>query len=338
MNTGEGCQAILDSSPRRVTDSPDFMERRNPGVPGPGRMLNRIRRTVDRRMFVLWTKDIHVVIEFGRKLSIQIAEEGVSMDLPRPCCRKMGVLLLLIGTLFGCASTQETSTLQQSVGMLHERVLVLENRFQGMEGQTGKSADLYARIEELQLKVGSLNGRIEELDRRIEHLSKSHATAPAATNAAPVSEPPSSSAVDSPRPASAPQPAISIPEKEPSEKALYDKALQQFQQGQYEGARRDFQTFLNKYPRSELADNALYSIGECYYAEKRYQDAISTFQQVLDRYPKGNKVPHALLKQGSAFQALGDATAARILYERLLEKFPDSPQAQAAEKKLKQLP
>ena len=53
--------------------------------------------------------------------------------------------------------------------------------------------------------------------------------------------------------------------------------------------------------------------------------------------PKGNRVPQALFKQGAAFQQMGDATAARILYERLVEKYPDSAQAQAAQKKLKQL-
>jgi tol-pal system protein YbgF len=118
---------------------------------------------------------------------------------------------------------------------------------------------------------------------------------------------------------------------------MFDKASQMLQQGQYEGARKEFQSFLSKYPKSEWADNALYSVGECYLSEKKYQDAIESFQRVLDRYPKGNKVPHALLKQGAAFQQMGDATAARILYERLVEKYPGTPQAQVAEKKLKQM-
>jgi TolA-binding protein len=45
----------------------------------------------------------------------------------------------------------------------------------------------------------------------------------------------------------------------------------------------------------------------------------------------------ALFKQGTAFQQMGDSTAARILYERVVEKYPESPQAQAAQKKLRQL-
>jgi tol-pal system protein YbgF len=118
---------------------------------------------------------------------------------------------------------------------------------------------------------------------------------------------------------------------------LYDRASQAFQQGQYDQARKEFQTFLNKYPKHEFADNALYSVGECHLAEKKYQEAVETFQQVLDRYPNGNKVPHALLKQGTAFQQMGDNTAARILYQRLASKYPGSPQAQIAEKKLKQM-
>jgi tol-pal system protein YbgF len=126
------------------------------------------------------------------------------------------------------------------------------------------------------------------------------------------------------------------PSQQPDlEKAAYDKATQLFQQKQYAAARKEYQSFSAKYPKSELADNALFSAGECYLAEQKYQDAIEVFQQVVDRYPGGNRVPNALLKQGAAFEKLGDATAARILYERIAEKYPGTPQAQIAEKKLK---
>jgi TolA-binding protein len=50
-----------------------------------------------------------------------------------------------------------------------------------------------------------------------------------------------------------------------------------------------------------------------------------------------NKTPNAYLKQAAAFQQLGDKTAARILYQRLIEKYPQSPQAQIAKQKMKQL-
>ncbi len=281
----------------------------------------------------------------------------------------------IFGLIAGCASTStvhEMNAMQQNISMLHERVQALEKRTDGMDGQSQKRADLYSRLEELQVKVGALNGRIEDTDHKLEQLARTAATPPpppaappspatptitnlppAATLAPPptsATTPPPTSAATAP-PAStptpppvakttpAPQPNIAIPEKEKEdpEKALLDKATQSFQKGQFESARKDYQSLVSKYPKSQQADDALYSVGECYFSEKRYQDAVEAYQQVIERYPKGNRVPQALFKQGAAFQQMGDTTAARILYERLVEKYPDSSQAQAAQKKLKQL-
>jgi len=271
----------------------------------------------------------------------------------RPTRTKARLLLtavIIIGCLPGCATNtvHEMNAMQQNISMLHERVQALERSVQGFDGQSQKRADLYARLEELQLKVGALNGRIDETDHKIEQLARAPSSAssapmvtpspatPSITTAPPVAAPPSAPSSVA-KPASTPQPNITIPEREDPEKALLDKASQSFQQGQYDTARKEYQGFISKYPKSQQADNALYSIGECYFSEKRYQDAVEVYQQVIERYPKGSKVPQALLKQGTAFQQMGDATAARILYERLVEKYPDSPQAQAAQKKLKQL-
>jgi tol-pal system protein YbgF len=273
----------------------------------------------------------------------------------RPAVIKSRIVLaaiVLIGCLTGCATNtvHEMNALQQNISMLYERVQALERRIDSSDGQSQKKADFYARLDELQLKVRALDGKIDETDHKIDQLAR--ASASGSSSAAPVVSPspatPSitpapSAATPSPAPpsvaktTSTPQPNITIPEKEDPEKALFAKASQAFQQGQYDTARKDYQGFLSKYPKSQQADDALFSIGECYFSEKRYQDAVEVYQQVIERYPKGSKMPQALFKQGTAFQQMGDATAARILYERLVEKYPDSPQAQAAQKKLKQL-
>ncbi|HQN17534.1 MAG TPA: tol-pal system protein YbgF [Syntrophobacteraceae bacterium] len=262
--------------------------------------------------------------------------------------------VITIGFLGGCATNtvHEMNAMQQNISMLRERVEAMERRIEGFDGQSQKKADLYARLQELQLKVGALNGRIDEADRKIEQMARSAASAssPQATTAAaatpsitvvPTVPPPTTTAAQAstakPPPAvQPPQPTIAVPEKDP-EKELFDKASQSFQQGQYDAARKDFQSFVSKYPKSQQAESALYSVGECYFSEKRYQDAVEVYQQVIERYPKGGKVPQALFKQGTAFQQMGDTTAARILYERVVEKYPESPQGQAAQKKLKQL-
>lgn len=244
-------------------------------------------------------------------------------------------LMILISLCWGCATPQETANLQQSINILFDRVQKLEERVQGSGTQEQRLADLYSRLEELQVKVGSLSGRMEEQQREIDRMSAGGSSAPP-TYYSPSTSPPTAVA-QPPAAASTTEPRIVIQEQDP-EKALYNSTLQSYQQGKFEEARSEAQSFLAKYPKSELADNALFLVGEAYYSEKRYKEAIESYQQLLDRYPKGNKVPSALLKQAGSFQKLGDSTAARILYERLVESYPGSPQAQLAQKELKQLP
>lgn len=247
---------------------------------------------------------------------------------------KLGVLIVVATICWGCATPQETANLQQSINILFDRVQELENKVQSMESPEQK-ADLYARLDELQMKVGSLSGRIDEQQRQLNRLGASASSAPSygSTPAPSYSAPPATTT----EPAAA-APKIVIQEEKNPEKAMYNNALQLYQQGKYLEARKEAKDFLEKYPKSDLADNALFLIGEAYYSEKSYKEAIESYQQLLDRYPKGNKVPSALLKQAGSFQKLGDSTAARILYERLLDSYPGTPQAQMAAKEVKQLP
>mgnify|MGYP005842273531 FL=1 len=258
---------------------------------------------------------------------------------------------LLVGCLWGCATPQETANLQQSINILFDRVQKLETRVQGVENQ-GQKADLVARMEELQIKVGSLNGRIEEQQRQLDRLATAAAATPPpaapASSAVTISPAPSTTPPSSAEPTAGtgagagaapagPPPKIVIQEEQDLEKTLYNTTMQLYKEGKYDAARKEAQNFVAKYPKSDLADNALFLVGDAYFAEKRYKEAIESYQQVQDRYPKGNKVASAMSQQAAAFQHLGDATAARIIYERLIESYPGTPQAQIAEKELKKL-
>ena len=112
--------------------------------------------------------------------------------------RTIGLLALLVVVLVtgGCASTQETSTLQQSVSMLYDRQQNLERRVESSDNQAKKGGDLYARLEALQVQVGALNGRIDQLEHRIEQLNRASETrapqtsGPSVSGAEPVMPPP----------------------------------------------------------------------------------------------------------------------------------------------------
>jgi len=116
----------------------------------------------------------------------------------------------------------------------------------------------------------------------------------------------------------------------------YDKALQLFRSGQYDAARDEFKSYLQKYPKSDLTDNAQFWLGECYYAEKSYGEAIAAYEKTIKEFPKSDKVSSAMLKQGMAFLALGDSTAGKILLKKVVKEYPNSSQAKIARSKLAQ--
>jgi tol-pal system protein YbgF len=114
----------------------------------------------------------------------------------------------------------------------------------------------------------------------------------------------------------------------------YDNALMLFRSGQYDGARNEFKSYLERYPKSDLADNAQFWLGECYYAEKRYGEAIAAYEKTIKEHPKSDKVSSAMLKQGMAFLELGDNTAGKILLKKVVKEYPHSNQAKIAKSKL----
>jgi tol-pal system protein YbgF len=266
------------------------------------------------------------------------------------------VAVCLSGLLAGCATTSETETIQQNLSILNERQAALEARVQNTEGASQRGGDLYARLEEMQNRMRVLNGRLEELEHKLEQIQRAQAAAaqgPAQQTSAPSPGPvvmeeapppgrPQPQTVEPPAPPEAgARPGVpaqaSVPQGKGAEQTDYDRASQLLQQKKYEAARKEFQGFVSKFPKSDLDESALYNIGECYYLEKRHEDAIKAYQVVIDKYPKGSKAPSALLKQGMGWQQMGEATMARIIYTRLVEKYPGTAPAQAAEKKLQQM-
>lgn len=268
------------------------------------------------------------------------------------------VVVLFSGLLAGCASTSETTTLQENLSILNERQAAIETRLQSTEGASQRGGDLYARIEELQTRMRNLNGKIEELEHKLDLLQRAQASAAQAPQPSTPSpgavvieeaqptqparpQPQTALAPSPPPPGEAhPQPApvpSTAAQNKSSEQMEFDGAVQLMHQKKYEAARKQFQGFVSKFPKSDLDESAMYEIGESYFLEKHYEDAIKAYQQVLDKYPKGAKTASVLLKQAMGWQNMGETTMARIIYTRLVEKYPGSSQAQAAEKRLQQM-
>jgi tol-pal system protein YbgF len=118
---------------------------------------------------------------------------------------------------------------------------------------------------------------------------------------------------------------------------LYRRALQDYQERNYEAAVVNFKQFLKQAPKSPRAGNAQYLIGESLYAQKQYEAAIVAFDEIVQKYGHDPKVAAAILKQGYAFIELKDVRNARFFLQQVQNKYPNSPEGQLAVEKLRQL-
>jgi tol-pal system protein YbgF len=288
-----------------------------------------------------------------------VAAEGTGVAM-----KIFGIFTIaLVLMTVACATQSDVVSLDSRLGEIEMREAQLKRDKAALEAQRlenektlrQQSASLRASIEELREDVRSLTGRMEEIEhrqaqlqskgsasgqlssdlqasvaesdqrlRRIEeYLNLESATAAAAAGTAAAS---ASKIKAEDRPTAA-----------LSDEALYSRAKQSFDQGDSDAARKDFESFLSRYPKSKNADNAQFWIGEIYYRDKWYEKAILEYQKVIEIYPNGNKVPASLLKQGLAFYNIGDKANARLILEELVRKYPKTNEAKVASKKLQSM-
>jgi tol-pal system protein YbgF len=267
------------------------------------------------------------------------------------------IMVCLMG-IWGCATQSDVNTIDNRITEMEMRDAQLrqgreqlktdvESRNQKLRKQ---SAGLRALLEEMNEEIRILGGRLEEMEyalkqqqQNAEELEKKREEK--LDRLAELSDQHSErmdrmeqylnlEAGKKPVAVVAPGTPVAKPS---SEDEIYRSAKQAFDQGDSEAARKGFQEFIRRYPKSNNADNAQFWIGEIYYREKWYEKAILEYQNVIEKYPKGNKVPAALLKQGLAFSNIGDNANAKLILEELSRKYPKSNEAKVAAEKLKAL-
>ena len=168
---------------------------------------------------------------------------------------------------------------------------------------------------------------------------------PAALDPEPVSEPPPApapepevvAAVPPPTPEPVAAPPAPSPEDNAAAERLFQRAREDYQQGNYEVAIILFKQYLRQHPQFAQAGDAQYWIGESLYAQKEYNAAIVAFDEVIQQYPQNEKVAASTLKVGLSFANLEDKPNARFFLQQVQENFPNSAEAQLATEKLKQL-
>ena len=124
---------------------------------------------------------------------------------------------------------------------------------------------------------------------------------------------------------------------ERSDRVEYERLLALFREGDLDGARQGFATFLRDYENSDLSPNARYWLGEAYYGKKDYKQAIDSYDRVEMDFPRSEKVPAAILKKGYAYLAMKDKKRASSAFTQVVTLYPRSPEAGKASDKLLQL-
>lgn len=278
------------------------------------------------------------------------------MEKKRFFCISLVVGLLV--TLFGCATTGDIAYLRQDIDSLYRQMIDVQKELKQLRSESSmkiqkSQADLDFMLEPLQREIQILKNAVEEnreylqrtqglpeqemmtfrkdfdvrlnaleakIDKARKEMEAKLNKVSKASRAQPKKEPPP-------------------PKREASTgeamEALYKNAKQTYERKDFAAAREKFKAFLTVYPKGELSDNAQFWIGECYYSEKEYEKAIIAYDDVLKKFPKGDKIPSALLKQALCWQELGDKTFAQSLLKRVIREHPHTQQAKIAKEKLK---
>jgi tol-pal system protein YbgF len=124
---------------------------------------------------------------------------------------------------------------------------------------------------------------------------------------------------------------------ERSDKVEYERLLALFRDGDLDGARQGFATFLRDNPNSDLSPNARFWLGESHYGKKDFRQAIDSYDRVELDFPQSEKVPSAILKKGYAYLAMKDKKRATSAFKQVVTLYPRSPEAGKASDKLSQL-
>lgn len=124
---------------------------------------------------------------------------------------------------------------------------------------------------------------------------------------------------------------------DPPDRVRYERLLALFREGDLEGAKQGFASFLDEFPNSNLAPNARFWLGESYFGEKDFQKAIDAYDKVEVDYPGSAKVPSAILKKGYAYLAMKDKKRASSAFKQVVTLYPRSVEAGKASDKLVQL-
>jgi TolA-binding protein len=205
---------------------------------------------------------------------------------------------------------------QQSIGELEqviERATTVVQR---------NSADVTVQVGDLQSKIAVMEGRLAELQFAIEDLKKQQTAVVGSGTGSTASS--GGEAV----------PADQIPADKTDH---YAAAYRAYTDRDFPKSRALFRTYIERYKTDAQSDNAQYWIGASYLVENRPATAMAELRKVIENFRGGDAVDESLLDMAEAFYRLKSCSDARNTLDTLIKTQPNSPLADKAKQKLRDI-
>jgi tol-pal system protein YbgF len=240
--------------------------------------------------------------------------------------------------------------LQRSILDTHRRVAKLEESVgqslaaaqeETRRGRADMNESLKSTLEEMRRTAGQVDENthyVRELSQKLDEIKYSvqgTRGVPARPSGVKPPEPevaeetPAPTAADTGRAPTAPSLLTPVnPEED------YRRAKQDYDRGNLELAKLEFEEYLRLYPDSELAPNAQFWLADCHRKSGDLERAVQEFKKVYTEFPRNRKMADAMLNEAYALVRLERNAEAIKLLKRVISDYPVSPAAQSAKIKL----
>ena len=131
------------------------------------------------------------------------------------------------------------------------------------------------------------------------------------------------------------------------DKLLYERAMENIQDGKHEMGRLTLQTLMNTYPESEYLAKAKLAIADSYYEEgaSGLLQSVAEYQDFITFFPFLDEAAYAQMRVGMAHyrrmekpdRDRTEAMAAEIAFQLLLQKYPEGPLAAEGQQRLREV-
>ena len=121
----------------------------------------------------------------------------------------------------------------------------------------------------------------------------------------------------------------------PSPDDILKRAKRNFDEKQYQKARKGYFQAMNKSKKSAgVRCESMIFYATCLLRENRFEEAIKEFNKFIELYPNAFWTPQAYFDLAHCYGMIGDKTSAQTLYQQIVRKFPTTSWAKYAKPKL----